>query len=541
MHRSGTSLLAAFLSSIGVRMGEKLLPPDAGNPRGYFEDTDFQGFHRSLLWKMVRSNDGGHPDWGWTESESLDSAQLAPHREQGRALTSGRSGLWGWKDPRTTLFLDFWDEILDRKGTYILVYRFPWEVAESMLRLAAPVFVQHPDYAWKVWVFYNRRLLEFYRRHRDRSVLISANALLREPEKFSSLLETKCGLKASRAGLGRVRDPDLFASLPCGGPLPDLMLAAYPEAANLLLALEAEADIPATGLWKNQTPRGKQLQAEETVKLSIVIPCFNDGEFLLEAIASVERAAPARHELVIVNDGSTQPRTLEILDLLRTANYRIISQPNAGLAAARNRGIQETRGSYILPLDADNRLLATYPEAAIEVLETNRQIGVVYGDRMEVGLRNGRVAVPEFDLDRLLWENYVDACAIFRREVWNQVGGYDGGAPGWEDWDLWLAAAARGWGFRRLADPTFEYRLRPGSMTVLNEPKGLRREALLYLYEKHRDLYRERFPGVLLWGHGEMLEVRKGAEAYRLDRDRLQGEIDRLAESPHACDDQVSG
>jgi hypothetical protein len=160
---------------------------------------------------------------------------------------------------------------------------------------------------------------------------------------------------------------------------------------------------------------------------------------------------------------------------------------------------------------------------------------------MEIGLRNQRVAVPPFDLNRLLWENYMDACAIFRRALWDEAGGYDPRAPVWEDWDLWLGAAGRGWKFHRLADPTFQYRVRPDSMNVIAQAGGIRREVLQYIYGKHRDLYRERFAGTLLFAHTEILEVRKGAEAYRLDRDRLQREVDRLAESTSGRIDQVSG
>jgi glycosyltransferase involved in cell wall biosynthesis len=540
MHRSGTSLLAALLSDMGVRMGEKLLAPDGWNRRGYFEDVDFVEFHRSILTEMVNLNNAGHPDWGWTESGTLDTSGLRAHKERARSLTAERSGLWGWKDPRTTLFLKFWDEVLERNAVYVLVYRFPWEVAESMLRLGASVFVEHPDYAWKIWTFYNDRLLDFYRHHRDRSILVSVNALLLDPERFGSLLKTEFGLQFSMASFDQVRDPELFASLPCGDPLANLLLAANPEAANLLAALEEEADLPAVGLWKTRPPDGELLQPDGQVDLSIVIPCFEQGEFLLEAVASVERAAPPRCELIVVNDGSHRPRTVETLDLLRNAKYRIISQPNAGVAVARNRGIFESRGRYILPLDADNRILPGFPAAAIQVLQANPKIGVVYGDRIEVGMRNQRVAVPEFDLGRLLWENYMDTCAAFRREVWEEAGGYDSGAAVWEDWDLWLGAAGRGWDFHRLVDPAFEYRVRPGSMSAIAETDGSRPAVRQYIYRKHRELYRQRFPAVLLFGHAELLAVRKGAEAYRLDRDRLQKEIDRLAESLTSRNEKVS-
>lgn len=532
MHRSGTSLVSAFLASLGVPMGERMLAADANNRRGYFEDADFLAFQRRILQEISPAEDGGHPDWGWTESERLDRTLLPRYAEAARALAAQRSGVWGWKDPRTTLLLDFWDEVLEGRPLYVLVYRFPWEVAESMQRLGAAVFLDHPEYAWRIWTFYNRHLLDFYRRHPDRCVLASANGLLRDPERFASQLTRKLGLQLSGSPLDAVRDPGLFASKPPGDPLMGLSALTHPQAARLLADLDAAADLPATGLWDARLPQGGRLRPPadgSPVDLSVVIPCFDQGELLVEAVASVERAAPERCELIVVDDGSRQPRTLEVMDLLREAGYCIISQPNAGLAGARNRGVRESRGRYVLPLDADNRLLPGFPAAAVQVFDAHPEVGVVYGDRLELGSRNQRVTVPELDLETLMWANFIDACAALRREVWEQAGGYDPGADAWEDWDLWLGAAERGWRFHRLPDPTFEYRVRPESMLAHAQREGIRRNVREHIYRKHRDLYREHFAGVLLAGHTDLLAVREGAETFHQDRDRLQAELELLA------------
>ena len=142
----------------------------------------------------------------------------------------------------------------------------------------------------------------------------------------------------------------------------------------------------------------------------------------------------------------------------------MIEQAHAGLSAARNRGIAASAGDYFLPLDADNRLLPGFAAEAVALLDADSAAGVVYGDRREFGARSGDVAVPEFDLPRMLGSNYIDACAVVRREVWSDVGGYDVAFHDWEDWDFWLGAAARGWRFIRIPRPTFEYRVRPDSM-----------------------------------------------------------------------------
>src|SRR3954471_15272785 len=183
MHRSGTSLVASYLSSLGVGLGDRLLAADARNPHGYFEDADFRELHGEMLTDATPAGDGGHRDWGWTENERLARARLGRGTERARARAparSGRPGLWGWKDPRTSLLLDFWDEILDRRALYVLLYRFPWAVADARQRVGAYGCRDHPEYAYRFWAFYTPPLLDFHRRHRDRSLLVSTDALLRD-------------------------------------------------------------------------------------------------------------------------------------------------------------------------------------------------------------------------------------------------------------------------------------------------------------------------------------------------------------------------
>jgi GT2 family glycosyltransferase len=536
MHRSGTSLVASWLAAAGVDLGERLLAPDAGNPTGYFEDLSFLDLDRRMLCEAVPAGEPGHPDWGWTESERLDRSRFAAHEDAARALLAAQAnrdsgGLWGWKDPRTTLLLDFWDGLLPG-ARYLFLYRFPWEVADSMQRLGADVFLDHPDYAYRIWVFYNRHLLDFCRRHRERCLLLSVDALLASPERLAELLADRCGLRLPDIPLSSLLAQDLFARVESDDPLIALVTATHPDAARLLRELDVTADLSAAGLGSEAPPDGRRLSAkgDRPVDLSIVIPCHDDGEFLVEAVASAERSAPERAELLIVNDGSEEARTLEVLEVLRRAGYTVIDQENGGLAAARNRGFAAARGRYVLPLDADNRLRPGFPAAAVAVLDAAPEVGVVYGDRQEFGCRNRRVEVPDLDLDALLRANYIDACAVLRREVWKQCGGYDGTMPamGWEDWDLWIGAAEHGWRFHRLPTITFDYRVRPGSMAsrLLRAEVGV--PLRLYMFDKHHDLYRRRLPELLTAQHETGL-VRVELAAVAAERDRLRAERDRLA------------
>jgi len=225
-------------------------------------------------------------------------------------------------------------------------------------------------------------------------------------------------------------------------------------------------------------------------KVSIVIPCFNHGEFLPEAVASVTTIKRNDIELIVVDDGSTDERTCEQMDELTARGINVVRQENKGLAAARNAGILVSEGQYILPLDADNRLRPGYIEHGIRILDSNPQIGVVYGDAEYIGIRKGRWHVGPFDRDRLLKANYIDACAAYRRSIWEQNRGYDGTMPvqGAEDWDFWLCALEHDWQFAYVPEILFDYRVAEQSMLI--RLRKFERELEDFLATKHGLLYR---------------------------------------------------
>lgn len=228
-------------------------------------------------------------------------------------------------------------------------------------------------------------------------------------------------------------------------------------------------------------------------KISIVIPCYNHGATLPETLASVDRVRNGRvGEVIIVDDGSTDERTCRLFAELQTASqYTVIRQPNRGLAAARNAAIQQATGGYILPLDADNSLRAGYLTHAAQLLDSRPEVGVVYGDAEYFGAKSGRWRVGEFNRGRLLQWNYIDACALYRRQIWEQNGGYDGTMPvqGLEDWDFWLGALEHGWDFAHVPEIFFDYRVGPESMIA--RARGTEPETAIFIARKHGLLFRE--------------------------------------------------
>ncbi len=209
-------------------------------------------------------------------------------------------------------------------------------------------------------------------------------------------------------------------------------------------------------------------QRSDVPAISIVIPCYKQAEFLPEAVESVLAQTFTDWELVIVDDGSpdaTGQVADELARLHPERHIRVVRQANAGLARARNAGIEKTRGSYVLPLDADDRIAPTMLERAYRLLEEQPGIAIAYADHRRFGGADGVIQMAEFNPTILPAVNYLGYCSLYRREVWEAVGGYNPNMVyGYEDWDFWVGAVERGYVARRIPEPLFEYRVREGSM-----------------------------------------------------------------------------
>jgi len=259
-----------------------------------------------------------------------------------------------------------------------------------------------------------------------------------------------------------------------------------------------------------------------TPLFSVILPCYNHGVYLREAIASLEQSEETRWEAIIVNDGSTDPETLAFFEELRQRGYRVHDQANGGLAQARNVGIELAQGEYILPLDADNKIRPHYLRQSAEILAARPEVGVVYGDMEFFGEQIGRWELPEFSLYRLLLANFIDACSVFRKTVWQQVGGFDENMPdrlGYEDWEFWLAVAGRGWQFARIPAVVFDYRVRSDSMVARCKQPENQQKLVRYLCQKHQALYAQFLPDLL--AEKEFLWFREQERTESL-RQRLQ-------------------
>lgn len=195
--------------------------------------------------------------------------------------------------------------------------------------------------------------------------------------------------------------------------------------------------------------------------ISIIIPCFNHGLYLEETLESIVTSTKKYiPEVIIVNDGSTDSNTIEVLKKVEDKGYHVLHQENLGLAKARNNGIQIARGKYILPLDSDNNLCYHYLNTAIDLLEKNKEIDIVYGNAKYIGEKSGVWKNHKLDIQKMLYANHIDACAIFKKKCWSLVGGYSEDMPymGVEDWNFWLKCIIKNYNFWFLNEVCFEYK-----------------------------------------------------------------------------------
>lgn len=223
--------------------------------------------------------------------------------------------------------------------------------------------------------------------------------------------------------------------------------------------------------------------------VSVIIPCYNLGEFLGEAIESVHAQTFTDYEIIIVDDGSDDPETLIKLTELKNLGLQIIKTENKGVAAARNHGIALAKGKYILPLDADDVIEPTYLEKVFAVFNERPGVSIVYCDQLMFGECDSQVSLPDYDSRRILVQNLLCVSGVFHKSDWVKVGGYcESMVFGWEDWEFWIAMSRLAPTVVKIAEPLFLYRIRTKSRdSSLNLPKKLAMFGLIAW--RHKPVY----------------------------------------------------
>ncbi len=223
-------------------------------------------------------------------------------------------------------------------------------------------------------------------------------------------------------------------------------------------------------------------------KVSIVIPCFNQGEFVEDAVLSVFEQTVDSFDIVIVDDGSDDGQTPDFLDTLSLPRVTVIHQENVGLPGARNRGIEAARGEYVVTLDADDELAPTYVETLGRALDGDDSLAFAHCWAELFGDFQAVWATRPMNRYQLLLSNSVVGCVMLRKSAWKAVDGYNETMlAGNEDWDLWIRLSEVGFSSIQIREPLFRYRKHGVSMSVETEAKY--ESALTSLARRLPDIY----------------------------------------------------
>jgi len=243
-------------------------------------------------------------------------------------------------------------------------------------------------------------------------------------------------------------------------------------------------------------------------KVSVVIPCYNHGKFIDEAVDSILNQTFQDFEIIIVNDGSNDKFSISKLKNYNKPKTKVISIKNGGPSKARNVGIKNARGKYMLTLDADDKFHPSFLKKAVKILENNKDIGVVTCILQEFGERNKMWNPRGGNVKDFLIENNCCSGALFRKECWEMTGGYNETLlEGYEDWDFWILVTSKGWRVYSIPDVLFFYRFSDTSRNVEN----IRKHALLVsqIARNHKKIFQKYIDFIVFEKEKKILELSK--------------------------------
>ena len=226
--------------------------------------------------------------------------------------------------------------------------------------------------------------------------------------------------------------------------------------------------------------------------ISVIVPCYNQAQYLPEALQSLLDQDYPNWECIIVNDGSpdnTEEIALQWVEKDKRIKY--FYKENSGVSATRNYGVSKANGKYILPLDGDDKISNEYITKAIKILESSTETKLVYSDVMFFGAKDQELRRPEYNFEKMLFDNLICVSGIFRKEDFLKSGGYNTNmAEGLEDWDFWLSFIKREDMVVKLEGFHIYYRIKEISRSQsIDFAKN--EQLLLQIFKNHIPLYLE--------------------------------------------------
>ncbi|GGF11606.1 glycosyl transferase [Chishuiella changwenlii] len=228
--------------------------------------------------------------------------------------------------------------------------------------------------------------------------------------------------------------------------------------------------------------------------VSIIVPCYNQSEYLDECLQSVLDQTYQNWECIIINDGS-QDDTEKIAQTWVDKDHRFkyLFQENSGVANARNYAIENSSGDWILPLDGDDKISLTYLEKASEHFK--QDIKLIYGKAELFDYENGPFVLREYSFDNILASNIIYVSAFYKRADYDKGVKYDSYLKkGLEDWDFWISLLEKNDKVIYIQDTVFYYRIKKDSRNVeIHNNSILKNEYENYILNKHKVKYLKEF------------------------------------------------
>jgi len=222
--------------------------------------------------------------------------------------------------------------------------------------------------------------------------------------------------------------------------------------------------------------------------ISVVLPCYNAHRYLGQTLDSLRGQTFQDFEVIIVDDGSTDPETTAFLSSVGDG-VRLIHQENRGLSGARNSGFRAARGEFVMPLDCDDWLDPSALEKLHEVLRASPAPAFAFAQLTMEGEGCG-VLVKKYNFFEQLFLNQLPYCILLRRSDWEEVGGYDEAMrQGYEDWEFNIRLGRAGLLGIGVAEPLFHYRVSQSGM-LLSVSGRAHADLWQGIRRKHAQLYR---------------------------------------------------
>ena len=276
-------------------------------------------------------------------------------------------------------------------------------------------------------------------------------------------------------------------------------------------------------------------------RISVLMPCFNHGAVIREAIDSVLHQTCPDAEIIVVDDGSTDSATVDTLNDIQTNRTTVLRTPNRGLPAARNFAARHASGTLFCALDADDRLAPTWFEKAIALLDARPDVAFVSHWLETFGDERWTWTPASCELPALLARNTVNGAAVVRRTAFERVGGYDESMrDGCEDWDFWLRMVEEGCRGEIIPQVLFYYRRSSASMSRMMIEAAAYRRPLTTLIDRHAAQYRRHLVDVIAAKTSESLHLQQ--QILEMERERasvLEPSLRRAREELNASERKV--